>query len=212
MKKAQFVQPLIAIGVVIAIGFGVALGSGVQAENRTKAVAKTPTAIAPPRAPALTATQFDGLMGGRIDLNNYRGKVVLVVNTASQCGFTGQYAGLETLYRARARDGLVIVGVPSNDFGGQEPGSAGEIKRFCELNYGVTFPMAAKYVVRGPGAHPFYRNALARLGRSAEPAWNFHKILLGKNGQPIAAFPSGTTPSSPELARAINAALAARNP
>lgn len=163
-------------------------------------------------APTLTATQFDGLMGGRINLDDYRGKVVLVVNTASQCGFTGQYAGLETLYRTRSRDGLVIIGVPSNDFGGQEPGSAGEIKRFCELNYGVTFPMAAKYAVRGPNAHPFYRNALARLGRSAEPAWNFHKILVGKNGQPIAAFPSGTAPNAPELARAINGALAARNP
>jgi glutathione peroxidase len=149
-------------------------------------------------------------MGGRVDLADFRGKVVLVVNTASQCGFTGQYAGLERLYRARSGDGLVIVGVPSNDFGGQEPGSASEIKRFCELNYGVTFPMAAKYAVTGPRAHPFYRNALARLGQSAEPAWNFHKILIGKNGQPIVAFPSGVTPDAPELARAINAALAAR--
>jgi glutathione peroxidase len=161
-------------------------------------------------APTQSATQFDGLTGGRINLDDYRGKVVLVVNTASQCGFTGQYAGLEKLYRARQRDGLVIVGVPSNDFGGQEPGSAGEIKKFCELNYGVTFPMAAKYAVRGPRAHPFYRNALARLGSTAQPAWNFHKILVGKNGQPIAAFPSGVTPDAPELARAINAALAAK--
>jgi glutathione peroxidase len=159
--------------------------------------------------PALSGTQFGGLMGGTIDLKAYRGKVVLVVNTASQCGFTGQYAGLETLYRARERDGLVVVGVPSNDFGQQEPGSAGEIKRFCELNYGVTFPMTTKYAVRGANAHPFYRDALARLGPSAQPAWNFHKILVGKNGQPIAAFPSATTPDAPELARAINTALAA---
>jgi glutathione peroxidase len=161
-------------------------------------------------APAQSATQFDGLMGGRVDLADYRGKVVLVVNTASQCGFTGQYAGLERLYRTRARDGLVIVGVPSNDFGQQEPGSSGEIKRFCELNYGVTFPMTAKNVVRGPRAHPFFRNAVARLGPSAQPAWNFHKILVGRNGEPIAAFPSATTPDAPELARAINAALAGR--
>ncbi len=165
-----------------------------------------------PASPArpLSPTQFGGLMGGQVNLTDYRGKVVLVVNTASQCGFTGQYAGLERLYRARQRDGLVIVGVPSNDFGGQEPGSTGEIKRFCELNYGVTFPMTTKYVVSGPNAHPFYRGALARLGTAAEPAWNFHKILVGKNGQPIAAFASGVTPEAPELARAINAALAAR--
>jgi glutathione peroxidase len=205
-------KPLVGLAILAFIGFGVAIGSGVQAQNRTKAAPPRAVAkpVAPTSAPALTATQFDGLMGGRIDLGDYRGKVVLVVNTASQCGFTGQYAGLETLYRARSRDGLVIVGVPSNDFGGQEPGSAGEIKRFCELNYGVTFPMAAKYVVRGPNAHPFYRSALARLGASAEPAWNFHKILVGKNGQPIAAFPSGTTPDSPVLARAITTALSAR--
>ena len=175
--------------------------SNAQAEPRKAPVSPAPT---------LSPTQFGGLMGGQVNLADYRGKVVLVVNTASQCGFTGQYAGLERLYRARQRDGLVIVGVPSNDFGGQEPGSAGEIKRFCELNYGVTFPMTTKYVVSGPTAHPFYRSALARLGASAQPAWNFHKILVGKNGQPIAAFASGVTPDAPELARAINAALAVR--
>jgi glutathione peroxidase len=185
----------------------IAYGSGGQK-------AKVPSRATPSTtAPALqtqSASQFEGLMGGRIDLADYRGKVVLVVNTASQCGFTGQYSGLERLYRSRSRDGLMIIGVPSNDFGGQEPGSAGEIKRFCELNYGVTFPMAAKNIVRGPNAHPFFRNAVTRLGPNAQPAWNFHKILVGKNGQPIAAFPSATTPDAPELARAINAALAAR--
>jgi len=157
-----------------------------------------------------SAAQFDGLMGGQIDLTDYRGKVVLVVNTASQCGYTGQYAGLETLYRARQREGLVIVGVPSNDFGGQEPGSASEIKKFCELNYGVTFPMAAKYVVRGNAAHPFYKAALTALGPKAEPKWNFHKILIGKDGRPVAAFASAVTPQSSELGQAITSALSAR--
>ncbi len=151
--------------------------------------------------------QFDGLMGGTINLDTYRGKVVLVVNTASQCGYTGQYSGLETLWRARQRDGLVIVGVPSNDFGAQEPGSAGEIKKFCELNYGVTFPMTAKYVVHGPTSHPFFKAALTTLGPSAEPKWNFHKILIGRDGRPVAAFASRTTPDSIELRRAIDAAL-----
>jgi glutathione peroxidase len=192
-----------------------------SATTATSAAPTTPTpaanvASSKPSTTAVDAiqatTQFEGLMGGKIDLAVYRGKVVLVVNTASQCGFTGQYSGLETLFQARKDDGLVIVGVPSNDFGGQEPGSAGEIKKFCDLNYGVTFPMAAKHVVSGPNAHPFYKNAVAKLGSDGEPAWNFHKILVGKNGQPIAAFPSGTTPNAPELARAIQAALATKSP
>lgn len=204
MSRIQIVSGLALVAIVSgSLAFGLLSQT---ATAQTRVTPKAATVTAQPQS----ASQFDGLMGGRVDLGDYRGKVVLVVNTASQCGFTGQYAGLERLYRARQRDGLVIVGVPSNDFGGQEPGSAGQIKRFCELNYGVTFPMAAKYVVTGPRAHPFYRNALARLGSSAEPAWNFHKILVAKNGQPIAAFPSGTTPDAPELARAINAALAAR--
>jgi glutathione peroxidase len=168
-----------------------------------------PVAKAPP-AKAVNPMRFDGLMGGIIDLSAYRGQVVLVVNTASQCGFTGQYAGLERLWQSRRRDGLVIVGVPSNDFGGQEPGSAGEIKRFCELNYGVSFPMAAKAVVRGPDAHPFYVRAAATLGAAAVPGWNFHKILIGKDGRPVAAFASSVTPNARELTRAINTALAAR--
>lgn len=195
---------LIASGVVVGIFSS-------SADAQTRAVVKTaPPAKAQPQAISASPAQFDGLMGGRVDLADYRGKVVLVVNTASQCGFTGQYAGLEQLYRRRGREGLVVIGVPSNDFGGQEPGSAGEISRFCELNYGVTFPMTAKYGVTGQRAHPFYRNAVARLGSSAQPAWNFHKILVGKSGQPIAAFPSGVAPDAPELARAINTALAAR--
>jgi glutathione peroxidase len=174
----------------------------------------TVTASLADKSPALaksaaSSQQFEGLMGGQIDLSAFKGKVVLVVNTASECGYTGQYAGLERLWKARRSDGLVIVGVPSNDFGGQEPGSAAEIKKFCELNYGVSFPMAAKYSVKGPNAHPFYRNSFRVLGAKAEPKWNFHKILIGKDGRPLAAFPSAVTPDSKELAQAINAALAA---
>ncbi len=162
-----------------------------------------------PAKSAASSQRFEGLMGGQIDLSAYKGKVVLVVNTASECGYTGQYAGLERLWKARRGDGLVIVGVPSNDFGGQEPGSAAQIKKFCELNYGVSFPMAAKYSVRGPNAHPFYRNTLKVLGAKAEPKWNFHKILIGKDGRPLSAFPSAVTPDAKELKQAINAALAA---
>jgi glutathione peroxidase len=223
-KRLPFIALSFGLG-VLAVGVAVSM---VQAQTRSKAMsAARPTPSLAPKAataapavgaptpalpaPARSNTRFDGLMGGQIDLASYRGKVVLVVNTASQCGFTGQYSGLERLYQARWREGLVIVGVPSNDFGGQEPGSAGEIKKFCELNYGVTFPMTAKNVVSGPRAHPFFLHAVARLGPSAEPAWNFHKILIGKNGQPVAAFSSGVTPQAPELSRAITSALAARS-
>jgi len=188
---------------------GVALVLAISAASQP-APQKPKTAPQPKKALAMSSPDlFDGLMGGQVNLADYRGKVVLVVNTASQCGYTGQYAGLEALWKSRQREGLVIVGVPSNDFGGQEPGSATEIKKFCELNYGVTFPMVAKYTVRGPSAHPFYRNALSVLGPKAEPKWNFHKILIGKDGRPVAAFASGVTPQSAELYQAITNALTA---
>jgi glutathione peroxidase len=187
---------------------GAALVIAVAAANQS-VPQKPKAAPQPKKAVAMSSPDFfEGLMGGQVNLADYRGKVVLVVNTASQCGYTGQYAGLETLWKSRQREGLVIVGVPSNDFGGQEPGSATEIKKFCELNYGVTFPMAAKYTVRGPSAHPFYRNAVSVLGPKAEPKWNFHKILIGKDGRPVAAFASAVTPQSAELSQAITAALA----
>ena len=187
---------------------GAALVLAVAAASQS-APQKPKTPPQPSKANAMSSPDlFEGLMDGQVNLADYRGKVVLVVNTASQCGYTGQYAGLETLWKSRQREGLVIVGVPSNDFGGQEPGSATEIKKFCELNYGVTFPMAAKYPVRGPSAHPFYRNALSILGAKAEPKWNFHKILIGKDGRPVAAFSSAVTPQSAELSQAITSALA----
>ena len=127
------------------------------------------------------------------------------MNTASQCGYTPQYAGLQQLYDGYRARGLVIIGVPSNNFGGQEPGSAAEIQHFCKANYGVTFPMAAKSDVVGPRAHPFYQWAAARLGPSATPRWNFHKILIDRTGSPIGAFPSSTTPE--QLRPQIEAAL-----
>lgn len=151
---------------------------------------------------------FDGLVAETIPLSAFQGEAVLVVNTASKCGFTKQYDGLQALYRDYEAKGLTIVGVPSNQFGGQEPGSAEEIAEFCRLNFGVTFPMAAKSDVIGEGAHPFYRWAESQLGAAAVPRWNFHKILVGPNGRAVAAFPSATTPESEELRAAIEAALA----
>jgi len=151
---------------------------------------------------------FEGLTTDSVPLSSFGGKVILVVNTASKCGFTPQYAGLQKLYDTYRTRGLVIVGVPSNDFGGQEPGTSTQIRQFCRANYGVTFPMTAKYDVVGAHAHPFYQWAAAKLGPSAEPRWNFHKILLDRAGHPIGAFASSITPE--QLQPQIEAALQAR--
>lgn len=152
---------------------------------------------------------FPVLIGdGEVNLANYRGKVMLIVNTASKCGFTGQYKGLEKLYNDYKDKGLVIIGVPSNDFGGQEPGSEKEIAQFCEFNYGVTFPMTAKQVVSGDDAHPFYYFARETLGYLAAPKWNFHKYLIARDGTLVDYFHSTTTPDSERLTQAIEAELA----
>ena len=147
---------------------------------------------------------FTTLMGEEpLPLSKFKGKLLLVVNTASHCGFTPQYRGLQELYSEYADRGFVILGVPSNDFGAQEPGNSEEISKFCKLNYGVTFPMASKQVVSGDSAHPFYLWARSVLGADATPKWNFHKILINKHGKPIAAYPSTTAPDSATLVNAI---------
>ena len=140
-------------------------------------------------------------------LADFKGKVILVVNTASKCGFTPQYDGLEKLYEKYKDRGLVIVGVPSDDFGGQEPGTNDEIAHFCKLNYGVTFPMAAKVDVVGDGAHPFYKWARDVLGVIAIPKWNFHKYLIGRDGKLVDYFHSTTAPDSARLVKAIEGLL-----
>jgi glutathione peroxidase len=152
----------------------------------------------------LKVTTLDGRPA---DLSAYKGKVALVVNVASQCGFTPQYAGLEKLYRELAPKGVVILGFPSNDFGGQEPGTAEEIGQFCQKNYGVTFPMFAKVVTKkGPDQSPVY----SFLGESGSlPQWNFSKYVVDKNGKVEAFFPSRVAPDAPELRTAIEKALAA---
>ena len=141
------------------------------------------------------------------DLGAYRGKVTLVVNVASYCGYTPQYAGLEKLHRELQPKGFAVLGFPSNDFGEQEPGSAEQIADFCRLTYDVTFPMFAKVVTRaGREQSPIY----AFLGRSGNlPAWNFAKYLIGKDGRVIGFYPSDVTPESPQLRTAITRALAA---
>jgi glutathione peroxidase len=164
-------------------------------------------ALAQRAAGGAHAFRFEGLMGGEIALSQFAGRTVLVVNTASKCGLTPQYAGLEALWRQRRARGLTIVGVPSGDFADQELATSKEIATFCELNYGVSFPMAAKSDVTGPDAHPFYRWAAAQLGDSGVPRWNFHKILIGPDGRAMAGFSSRTQPDDPALVAAIEGAL-----
>ncbi|MBP7251983.1 MAG: glutathione peroxidase [Alphaproteobacteria bacterium] len=142
-----------------------------------------------------------------LPVSSFKGKVLLVVNTASECGFTPQYAGLEKLYGQYKDRGLVILGVPSNDFGGQEPGSNKEIAHFCQLNYGVTFPMAAKEVVSGDEAHPFYRWAQQELGFGTAPKWNFHKYLIDRDGKLVDYFNSTTAPEASSISTALERLL-----
>lgn len=135
----------------------------------------------------------------------YRGKAVLIVNTASYCGFTPQYKGLERLYGDYRDRGLVVLGFPSNDFGNQEPGSEASVRDFCTMTYHVRFPMFAKSDVRGDHAIPLYR---ALAGASGEyPSWNFHKYLLDRHGRLVGSFPSAMSPDDPKLVAAIRRAL-----
>jgi glutathione peroxidase len=151
--------------------------------------------------------EFHTIEGGHLPLETYRDKVVLVVNTASQCGLTPQYEGLEKLYSDYKDQGLVVLGVPCNQFAGQEPGTEAEIKDFCETRFSVDFPLTAKTDVKGETAHPFYKWAKEVLGEPAEPVWNFHKILVGKDGKLIQAFGPRTEPLDDEVVGAIKAAL-----
>jgi glutathione peroxidase len=148
------------------------------------------------------AFSFPALAGGEIRLADYAGRPVLVVNTASLCGFTPQYAGLQQLWTEFHDRGLMIVGVPSNDFGAQEPGGATEIAQTAQHQYGVAFPMAAKAVVRGPDAHPFYKWA-ANARPKDVPRWNFHKYLIGRDGYIAEAFPETVEPLDTRVKTAI---------
>lgn len=151
---------------------------------------------------------FHTLVGKKpLPLSSYKGKVLIVVNTASNCGFTPQYAGLEKLYQKYKDRGLVIIGVPSNDFGGQEPGDSKQIANFCQLNYGVTFPMTAKEVVSGKNAHPFYLWAHKELGFGSAPKWNFHKYVIDRHGNIVDYFYSTTKPDSEKITGLIEKLL-----
>lgn len=152
---------------------------------------------------------FEGLSTPTVPMTAFEGEAVLVVNTASKCGFTPQYEGLQEIYAEYRERGFSVLGVPSGDFREQELETAEEIREFCTINFGVTFPMAGRTAVTGADAHPFYQWAEAELGEEAVPQWNFHKLLIGRDGRLITAFPTRTSPTSDEVRDAIEAELGA---
>lgn len=158
-------------------------------------------------ATAVWSESFDSIDGGTLSLSDWSGQPVLVVNTASQCGFTGQYEGLQTLYDTYREAGLVVLAVPSDDFN-QELGSAEEVKEFCEITFGLDMPMADITRVKGRNAHPFYKDVKAQTG--FEPRWNFNKVLVGPDGQIVETWGSRTRPMSPDITSEVERLLGER--
>ena len=151
--------------------------------------------------------KINSINGDELDLSTFNGKTILLVNVASNCGFTKQYDDLQKLYEDFKDKGLIVLGVPTNQFGGQEPGTESEIKNFCETNFNITFPMTSKYDVKGDNAHPIYIWAKDTFGKSTIPKWNFHKILINKNGKIEDTFVSFTSPLSKKIIKKLNKIL-----
>ena len=169
-------------------------------------IAFTPALTTAAVCPELLNEKVTTLEGDSLDLCSLSGKVIMAVNTASYCGNTPQYEGLEALFKKFKNDGLIIIGFPSNDFGGQEPGSNEEIATFCAVNYGVTFPMTEKSRVVSAEANPFYKKLAAATGK--RPTWNFHKYLISKTGNTVISFPSSFGPNNSTLTSQIEKLLA----
>jgi glutathione peroxidase len=184
-----------------------AVAAGLQRSFSIPALAETAdTSTAMSRVTAY-GFSFAALDGSNIGLTDYAGRPLLIVNTASLCGYTPQYTGLQELWTEFQKQGLMIIGVPSNDFGGQEPGGAADINQTAHGQYGVTFPITAKSVVKGPNAHPFYKWAAAERPKDL-PAWNFHKYLVGRDGHIAEVFASAVEPTDTRVKTAIGRALA----
>jgi len=163
------------------------------------------------KVPAVLNFKMKSLDGKDVDLSKYQGKVVLVINVASACGYTGQYKGMQGLHDKYAKDGLVVLGVPCNDFGKQEPGSEADIAKFCESKYGVKFDMLSKVAITGKEPAPLYKHLISKetnpkFGGAVK--WNFTKFLIGKNGEIVGRFEPDVEPNAPELTKAIEAELA----
>jgi glutathione peroxidase len=163
------------------------------------------SAAAESPCPSVLDHEFSNLRDEPVSLCEFRGKVLLIVNTASECGYTPQYEGLEKLYRRYRDKGFAVLGFPANDFGGQEPGPNKEIAEFCQVNYNITFPMFAKTSVVGANANPLFHELAAKTGQP--PRWNFHKYLLDRVGQPIAVFESAVEPDDPRVTTQIEKLL-----
>jgi glutathione peroxidase len=155
----------------------------------------------------LYAIEVQSISGEKMTLESYRGKVLLIVNTASKCGFTSQYEGLQALYDQYSARGFVVLGFPSNQFMGQEPGTEEEIQSFCSLNYGVSFPLFSKIDVKGADQHPLYQRLTSDPLFGGGISWNFNKFLIGRDGQVVGRFGSRTKPQDPALIQAIEQAL-----
>ena len=181
--------------------------AGVAGSALLGLVGASPGAAAP--AENAYAFAFTSIEGQPLPLSEFQGKTLLVVNTASMCGFTPQYAALQELWRRYRDRGLVVLGVPSNDFGNQEPGGEATIKEFCAVNFDVDFPMTTKEHVTGDQAHPFYRWAGDQVGVVGRPRWNFHKYLVAPDGRLVDWFSTMTSPTSDRVLRAIEANLPA---
>jgi glutathione peroxidase len=172
-----------------------------NASELDKTNSNPPKIITTAEAASIHTFKVESLDGGTINFADFKGKKILIVNTASECGYTPQYKELEELYQ-KFKDKLVIVGFPANNFGGQEPGTNTEIKAFCTKNYGVTFPMAAKVSVKGDDTAPIYKWLCTKTQNGvldAEIKWNFNKFLIDENGKMVAYFPSKVTPMSEEI-------------
>lgn len=193
----------LGIGGLTAVALGVAVAMGAFAPEKPAAAQRA----MPADAFGFNMTRIDGKP---LPFSQFRGKVLLVVNTASMCGFTPQYEGLQALQTRYAKAGFTVVGVPSNNFMNQEYDSNAKIKEFCESKFGINFPMTERADVKGPNAAPFYRWAATTLPANNVPQWNFHKFLVGRDGKLIAGFGSKVTPQSPEMTAAIETALRGR--
>jgi len=196
----------------VAAASGLMLGAiacGGAPPQTTDQRPQEPMAPVSTTAPAIIDHTVSSLTGESVDLASYRGRPMLIVNTASECGYTPQYAGLQKLFETYEERGLVVIGFPSNDFGKQEPGSAEEIASFCRLNYGVTFPMMAKVHTKGPDQAPVYRTLTAETdeGVRGEIGWNFTKFLVDPEGRVIARFEPGVEPLDEKITSAVEAML-----
>lgn len=203
----------IAGSIVLCAAMGViACGAGKQQTVSPEAEQPARSADAAPIA--IIDHTVESLAGETIDLASFRGRPMLIVNTASKCGYTPQYAGLQELYERYGEGGLVVIGFPSNDFGNQEPGTAEEIGNFCRLNYGVTFPMMAKVHTKGPDQAPVYRFLTTESGDDfeGEIRWNFTKFLVDQEGRVVARFESGVEPLDDKVTSAIDALLIDKDP